>query len=41
MDAYGADLEFVEVYGDSVDGFTREGFGLDSSLFVLAKKPNI
>ena len=36
-----AGLVFVEVYGDSVEGFAREGFGLDSSLIVLAKKPKI
>jgi SAM-dependent methyltransferase len=31
-------LEFVQVYGDTAEGFTPEGFGLDSSMQISARK---
>lgn len=34
-----AGLEFIEVYGDTPEGFKPEGFGLDSSMQILAQKP--
>jgi len=33
-----ASLEFLQVYGDTPKGFTPEGFGIDSSLLILAQK---
>lgn len=33
-----AGLKFIQVYGDTPDGFTTEGFSLDSSLLILAQK---
>lgn len=32
------DLEFLQVYGDTVKGFSSEGFSIDSSLLILAQK---
>jgi len=33
-----AGLKFLQVYGDTSEGFTPEGFGIDSSLVILAEK---
>ena len=33
-----AGLEFLQVYGDTAEGFTPEGFNIDSSLVILAQK---
>jgi len=33
-----AGLEFLQVYGDTPKGFELEGFSIDSSMQILAKK---
>ncbi len=33
-----AGLEFLQVYGDTPEGFTPEGFSIDSSLVISAQK---
>ena len=33
-----AGLEFLQVYGDTPEGFTSEGFSMDSSLVISAQK---